>query len=162
MCENNCANYELNDLINNTLQLQFMNNFLLKDDIGPLLIINFDKINIILKHSSLYNYNNNNNTNQVTNFLNILNCDEGMTIDNIFFRIFTKVFPKCCGNNSNNITTNNNISESTSVTEENPNSNTNTNTNENLKKLLLINLYKMIPHLANIRYTKFLHEKINK
>ena len=161
ICENNCANYELNDLINNTLQLQFMNNFLLKDDIGPLLIINFDKINIILKHSSLYNYNNNNNTNQVTNFLNILNCDEGLTIDNIFFRIFTKVFPKCCGNNSNNITTNNNISESTSVTEENPNSNTNTNTNENLKKLLLINLYKMIPHLANIRYTKFLHEKIN-
>ena len=72
---------------------------------------------------------------------------------------FTKVFPKCYGNNSNNITTNNNISESTSVTEENPNSNT--NTNENLKKLLLINLYKMIPHLSNIRYTKFLHEKIN-
>ena len=158
ICENNCANYELNDLINNILQLKFMNNFLLKDDIGPLLIINFDKINIILKHSSLYNYNSNNNANQVTNFLNILNCDESMTVDNIFFRIFTKVFPKCCSNNSNNITTNNNnnISESTSVTEEN----TNSNINEYLKKLLLINLYKMIPHLVNVRYTKFLHEKI--
>ena len=68
ICENNCANYELNDLINNTLQLKFMNNFLLKDEIGPLLIINFYKINIILKHSSLYNYNNNNTANQVSNY----------------------------------------------------------------------------------------------
>ena len=156
ICENNCANYELNDLINNTLQLKFMNNFLLKDEIGPLLIINFYKINIILKHSSLYNYNNNNTGNQVTNFLNFLNCDDGLTIDNIFFRIFSKVFPKCCLNSSNN-NTSNNISESTSVTEEISNS----NINESLKKLLLINLYKMIPHLINIRYTKFLYEKIN-
>ena len=158
ICDNNCANYELNDLINNTLQLKFMNNFLLKDEIGPLLIINFDKINIILKHSSLYNYNNNSSINQISNFVNCLNCDESMTIDNIFFRIFSKIFPKCCGNNPNiNIPNNNNNSESISVTEEN----LNTNTDESLKKLLLINLYKMIPHLVNIRYTKFLYEKIN-
>ena len=92
-CNNNVANYELNDLINNTLKLKFMNNFLFKDEIGPLIIINFDKIEIILKHSSLYNTNNN-NINQTSCFFLLTNCEEGKGIDNIFFRIFLKIFPK--------------------------------------------------------------------
>ena len=150
-CNNNCANYELNDLINNTLKLNFMNNFLFKDEIGPLIIINFDKINIILKHSSIYNYCKNTNCNTISNFLNVLNFEEGIGIDNIFFRIFLKIFPKCCNSSTNNSLSNNN--ESTTITEE--------NANENLKKLLLINLYKMIPHLSNLKYTKHLYEKIS-
>ena len=149
-CNNNCSNYELNDLINNTLKLNFMNNFLFKDEIGHLIIINFDKINIILKHSSNYNYSKNANTNAISSFLNLLNFEEGIGIDNIFFRIFLKIFPKCCNNNNNNSVNN---SESTSITEE--------TANENLKKLLLINLYKMIPHLNNLKYTKHLYEKIS-
>ena len=59
-CNNYCANYELNDLINNILQMNFENIFLFKNEIGSLLIINFDKINIIFKHSSAYSNNNNN------------------------------------------------------------------------------------------------------
>ena len=149
-CSNNCSNYELNDLINNTLKLNFMNNFLFKDEIGPLIIINFDKINIILKHSSIYNYSSNTNNGPISSFLNS-NFEEGIGIDNIFFRIFLKIFPKCCNcNNSNPV---NNGSDSSSVMEEKE--------NENLKKLLLINLYKMIPHLRNLKYTKHLYEKIS-
>ena len=149
-CNNNCSNYELNDLINNTLKLNFMNNFLFKDEIGPLIIINFDKINIILKHSSIYNYSSNTNNGSISSFLNS-NFEEGIGIDNIFFRIFLKIFPKCC--NSNNSNPVNNSSDSSSVMEEKE--------NENLKKLLLINLYKMIPHLRNLKYTKHLYEKIS-
>ncbi len=149
-CSNNCSNYELNDLINNTLKLNFMNNFLFKDEIGPLIIINFDKINIILKHSSIYNYSSNTNNGPISSFLNS-NFEEGIGIDNIFFRIFLKIFPKCCNcNNSNPV---NNGSDSSSVMEEKE--------NENLKKLLLINLYKMIPHLRNLKNTKHLYEKIS-
>ena len=59
--------YELNDLINNILQMNFENIFLFKNEIGSLLIINFDKINIIFKHSSAYS-NNNNNSNQSSSF----------------------------------------------------------------------------------------------
>ena len=144
---NNCANYELNDLINNILQLNFMNNFLFKNEICSLLIINFDKINIIFKHSSVYS---NNNSNQSPSFLCLMNCEEGNNIDNIFFRIFSRVFPK----SSNNInTTGNNVQESNSSVEE--------NLNQNLKHLLLINLYKMIPNLSILRYTKYLFEKIS-
>ena len=66
-CNNYCANYELNDLINNILQMNFKNIFLFKNEIGSLLIINFDKINIIFKHSSAYS-NNNNNSNQSSSF----------------------------------------------------------------------------------------------
>ena len=152
---NNYANDELNDLINNTLNLNFMNNFLFKDEIKPLLIINYDKINVILKHSSIYNYNNN-NSNQDKSFLQLFNCEDGMNIDNIFFRIFSKIYPKSANNNTNttnNNNNNNNINESTAIIEENP--------NDYLKKLLLLNLYKMIPHLCNLRYTKFLYEKIS-
>jgi hypothetical protein len=79
------------------------------------------------------------------------NFEEGIGIDNIFFRIFLKIFPKCCNNNNSNSV--NNGSESSSVTEEKE--------DENLKKLLLINLYKMIPHLRNLKYTKHLYEKIS-
>ena len=50
----------MNDLINNILQMNFKNIFLFKNEIGSLLIINFDKINIIFKHSSAYSNNNNN------------------------------------------------------------------------------------------------------
>ena len=151
--ENNCKsnnfyeNYELNDLINDTLKFNFMSNFLFKDDIGPLIIINFDKINLIFKHSSTYNYSNNTNSNQCSSFLSLYNCEDGIGIDNIFFRIFQKIFPKCYNNSANN------SNESSSNAEE--------NSNENLKKLLLINLYKMIPHLNNLRYTKHLYEKIS-
>ena len=98
-CNNNFANYELNDLINNTLKLNFMNDFLFKDEIGPLIIINFDKIETILKHSSLYNVNN--NMNQTSNFFLLTNSEECEGIDNIFFRIFLKIFPKICNNNIN-------------------------------------------------------------
>ena len=146
---NNCADCELNDLINKSLQLSFMDKFLFKDKIEPLLIINFDKIYIILKHSSLYNYNGNNNMNQAINFLHYLNCEEGMAIDNIFFRIFSKIFPKCCNNNSNN---SNNLSDSNSSPE--------CNNIEKLKKLLILNFYKMIPCLNYLKYTKYLCEKI--
>ena len=52
--------------------------------------------------------------NQAINFLHYLNCEEGMAIDNIFFRIFSKIFPKCCNNNSNN---SNNLSDSNSSPE---------------------------------------------
>ena len=147
----NYANDELNDLINNTLNLNFVNNFLFKNEIKPLLIINFDKINVILKHSSFYNYNN--NTNQEKSFLQLFNCEDGMNIDNIFFRIFSKIFPKNAINNTNISNNNNNIIDSISFAVENP--------NEKLKKLLLINLYKMIPHLDNLKFTRFLYEKIN-
>ena len=139
-----CDDYELNDLINNILRLNFMEKFLFKDKIEPLLIINFDKINIILKHSSLYNYNSTNNTTQAVNFLHYFNCEEGMGIDNIFFRIFSRIFPKCCNNNN---------SETSNTTNED-------NSNDNIKKLLVLNLYKIIPCLNYLKYTKYLCEKI--
>ena len=154
-CNNNVANYELNDLINNTLKLKFMNNFLFKDEIGPLIIINFDKIEIILKHSSLYNTNNN-NINQTSSFFLLTNCEEGKGIDNIFFRIFLKIFPKTCNNNNNNNNNNsatNNNPETSSILEE--------NANGKLKKLFLINLDKMISHLNNLKYAKHLYDKIS-
>ena len=144
----NYENYELSDLINNTLKLDFMSNFLFKDEIGPLIINNFDKISIIFKHSTLYNYSNNTNSTSAISFLNLVYCDDIIGIENIFFRIFLKVFPKCYNNNSAN-----NLNESITNAEE--------NTNENLKKLLLINLYKMIPQLNNLKYTKHLYEKIS-
>ena len=138
-----CNDYELNDLINNILQLNFMDKFLFKDKIEPLLIINFDKINIILKHSSLYNYNSTNNTSQAANYLHYFSCEENMGIDNIFYRIFSRIFPKCCNNNN---------SDSNAKNED--------NSNDNIKKLLLLNLYKMIPCLNYLKYTKYLCEKI--
>ena len=146
-CNNNFANYELNDLINNTLKLNFMNDFLFKDEIGPLIIINFDKIETILKHSSLYNVNN--NMNQTSNFFLLTNSEECEGIDNIFFRIFLKIFPKICNNNINS----NNNQETSSNPEE--------NSNENLKKLFIINLHKMISHLNNLKYAKHLYDKIS-
>ena len=139
--------YELNDLINNTLKLNFMNDFLFKDEIGPLIIINFDKIETILKHSSLYNVNN--NMNQTSNFFLLTNSEECEGIDNIFFRIFLKIFPKICNNNINS----NNNQETSSNPEE--------NSNENLKKLFIINLHKMISHLNNLKYAKHLYDKIS-
>ena len=150
--ENKGNNNEINTLINNTLKLNFLNNFLFKDEIGSLIIINFYKISIIFKHSSIYNSPCNTNSNQANSFLNVFHCDDGVGIDNIFFRIFLKIFPKCCSNN-NNSNSANNLNESNTNTEE--------KCNDNLKKLLLINLYKMIPHLNNLRYAKHLYEKIS-
>ena len=135
--------YELNDFINNALQMNFMKNFIYKDKIDPLLIINFNKINIILQHSSYYNSNNDNNEN--SNYLRNFNYDEGLTIENIFFHIFLKIFPK---SNNNPI----NVS--------NPISTQNENSNDNLIKLLLINLHKMIPCLNNLKYSRHLYEKV--
>ena len=137
------VDYELNDFINNALQMNFMKNFIYKDKIDPLLIINFNKINIILQHSSYYNSNNDNNEN--SNYLRNFNYDEGLTIENIFFHIFLKIFPK---SNNNPI----NIS--------NPISTQNENSNDNLIKLLLINLHKMIPCLNNLKYSRHLYEKV--
>ena len=138
---NNYMDYELNDLINNILQMNFMKNFLYKNKIEPLLIISFNKINTIFQHSSLYNYNNDNNSNQPSNYLHNYNFEEGITIENIFFHIFSKIFPKT----NNNSESNNGLNE---------------NINENLKKLFLINLYNMIPCFNNFKFTKYLCEKL--
>ena len=140
------VDYELSDLINNALQTNFMKNFIYKDKIDPLLIINFNKINVILQHSSYYNHNNDNIENKNSNCLHNFSYDEGLTIDNIFFHIFLKVFPK---SNNNTI----NISETISTSKE--------TSNDNLVKLLLINLYKMIPCLNNFKYYRHLYEKIS-
>ena len=140
---NNYDYYELNDLINNTLNMKFMNNLLFKNKIEPLIIINFDKISFILKHSSLYNDNNDNlQISYLTNF----NCEEGVNIENIFFRIFNRVFQKY--NNYN-------------ISDEEYSPDINKNSNENLSKLLLLNLDKMLSCLNNLKYAKYLFEKIS-
>ena len=140
---NNCDNFDLKDSINNIF-MKFLNKLLNKDKVEPLLIINFDKISTILKHSSFYN--DNNNDNNKLGFLYYYNCEEGMCMENIFFKIFSKIFPK----NNNNI-----------INTEEEDTPTNENINENLIRLLVINLYKIIPCLNNIKYAKFLCEKIS-
>ena len=145
----NYLNCELDDLINNTLQMNCIQNLLYKDKIEPLLIINFNKIDIILKHSSLYNYNiDNNNTNQASSFLYNNNNDEGNSIDNIFFHILYKTFPKL----------NNNLTEP--EPEQESDTTLNETSNENVIRLLLINLHTMI-YCLNLKYAKYLCEKIS-
>ena len=134
--------FDLKDPINNIFKMNFLNNLLNKDKVEPLLIVNFDKINTILKHSSFFDDNNDNKLNFLYNY----NCEEGTCIEIIFLKIFSKIFQK----NSNNII---NIEEEAAPTNE--------NMNENLIRLFVINLYKIIPCLNNIRYARYLCEKIS-
>ena len=143
---NNYLDYELNDLINNSFQMDFMHNFIYKDKIDPLLINNFHKISIIFEHSSLFNYNNNGNSNKISSCLNNFNSDEGMCIDYIFFHIFINLFPK------------NNIDQLSSIES---NLSKNKPLNEGLRKLFLIKLSEMIPSLNNLDYARYLYEKIS-
>ena len=138
---NNCNNFDLKDCINNIF-LKFLNKLLNKDKVEHLLIINFDKINIILKHSSFYNDNSNDNK---LSFLYNFTCEEGICMETIFFKIFSKIFPK----NNNNI-----------INTEEEDTPANENINENLIRLLVLNLYIIIPCLNNIKYAKYLCEKI--
>ena len=150
--ENNKENDKdlLHEIVNKIMQMNFMKNFFNNEKIEPILIINFVKINLILKNCTLYNncygnylWNNNNN-------------EEGIiTIDDLFIKIYVKLFPK----NSNN--NNNNNSSSINKNIQSPNLFIEENSNENLKKLFIINLYKIIPCLNNLKNSKCLYEKIN-
>ena len=136
--ENNKENDkdQLNEIVNNIIQLNIMKNFLNNEKIAPLLIDNFVKINLILKNCTLYN-------NCYGNYICNRNCEEGIiTIDDLFIKIYLKVFPKNINNGNNN-----------SLIEE--------NVNENLQKLFIINLYKIIPCLITLKNSKCLYEKIN-
>ena len=127
---------ELHEIVNKILQMNFMKKFLNNDKIEPLLINNFVKISLILKYCTLYN--------NCYTYCN--NYEEGMiTIDDMFMKIYAKLFPK---NSNNNI-----ISTDNSIVDE--------NINENVKKLFIINLYKIIPCLTHIKNSKCLYEKIN-
>lgn len=97
-----------------------MKNFLNNDKIEPLLIINFDKISLILKNCTLYNYNYNyNNCCNICNYQNCYNGEENMvTIDDIFIKIYMKIISKNVNNN------------------DDANSSDNENSDKSLKKLL--------------------------
>ena len=140
---------QLHEIVNKILEMNFMKNFLNINKIEPLLINNFVKINLILRNSTLYN-------NCYGNYLcgNNSNEEEKITIDDIFIKIYSKLFPKTQTQNNNNNTNNTNITNlSYSLIEE--------STNENLQKLFIINLYKIIPCLHNLKNSKCLYEKIN-
>ena len=152
--ENNKENDkdQLIEIVNKIMQMNFMKNFFNNEKIEPLLIINFVKINLILKKCALY-------SNCYGNYLWNNNNEEGIiTIDDLFIKIYMKLFPKNTNNNnnsnnnSNNNNNNNNIQNNSFVEE---------NSNENLKKLFIINLYKIIPCLNNLKSNKCLYEKIN-
>ena len=139
---NNNENDELHEIINKVFNMNFMKNFLNKEKIEPLLIINFDKISLILKNLTLNNYNNCN-----LNYLCSSNYedDEGkLTIDDIFLKIYIYIFNK-------NYNYNNEV----------PITFVDDNTNEILKKNFVLNLYKIIPCLNSLRNSKCLYEKIN-
>ena len=143
--ENNKENDkdQLHEMVNKIMQMNFMKNFFNNEKIEPLLILNFVKINLILKNCTLFN-------NCYGNYLWNNNNEEGIiTIDDLFIKIYVKLFPKNSNNNNNS---NNNI-QNISFVEE--------NSNENLKKLFIINLYKIIPCLNNLKNSKCLYEKIN-
>ena len=134
-------NYDLNYLIDNALiNMKFLNNWVNKEKIEPLLIINFDKISTILNYSFLYNENSDF---QISSYLHNLNPEERININIIFFNIFSKIIPRAV---------NNDIGEQ--------NTDINDASNSNLTKLLLINLYKMIPCINNLNCSKNLYEKI--
>ncbi len=125
---------ELQRIVNQILDMKFMKNFLNIDKVEPLLIINFEKIKLILNNCTLINCNRNN--------LCVNACEEGIiTIDNIFIKIYLKLFPKNYNNN-----TYNDIEEYS---------------NGKLQKLFIINLYKIIPCLNSLKNSKILYEKIN-
>ena len=134
-------NYDLNYLIDNALiNMKFLNNWVNKEKVEPLLIINFDKISTILNYSFLYNENSDF---QISSYLHNLNPEERININIIFFNIFSKIIPRVV---------NNDIGEQ--------NTDINDASNSNLTKLLLINLYKMIPCINNLNCSKNLYEKI--
>ena len=134
-------NYDLNYLIDNALiNMKFLNNWVNKEKVEPLLIINFDKISTILNYSFLYNENSDF---QISSYLHNLNPEERININIIFFKIFSKIIPRAV---------NNDIGEQ--------NTDINDASNSNLTKLLLINLYKMIPCINNLNCSKNLYEKI--
>ena len=134
-------NYDLNYLIDNALiNMKFLNNWVNKEKVEPLLIINFGKISTILNYSFLYNENNDF---QISSYLHNLNPEERININIIFFKIFSKIIPRAV---------NNDIGEQ--------NTDINDASNSNLTKLLLINLYKMIPCINNLNCSKNLYEKI--
>ena len=134
-------NYDLNYLIDNALiNMKFLNNWVNKEKVEPLLIINFDKISTILNYSFLYNENSDF---QISSYLHNLNPEERININIIFFKIFSKIIPRVV---------NNDIGEQ--------NTDINDASNSNLTKLLLINLYKMIPCINNLNCSKNLYEKI--
>ena len=134
-------NYDLNYLIDNALiNMKFLNNWVNEEKVEPLLIINFDKISTILNYSVLYNENSDF---QISSYLHNLNPEERININIIFFKIFSKIIPRVV---------NNDIGEQ--------NTDINDASNSNLTKLLLINLYKMIPCINNLNCSKNLYEKI--
>ena len=134
-------NYDLNYLIDNALiNMKFLNNWVNEEKIEPLLIINFGKISTILNYSFLYNENSDF---QISSYLHNLNPEERININIIFFKIFSKIIPRAV---------NNDIGEQ--------NTDINDASNSNLTKLLLINLYKMIPCINNLNCSKNLYEKI--
>ena len=134
-------NYDLNYLIDNALiNMKFLNNWVNEEKVEPLLIINFDKISTILNYSFLYNENIDF---QISSYLHNLNPEERININIIFFKIFSKIIPRAV---------NNDIGEQ--------NTDINDASNSNLTKLLLINLYKMIPCINNLNCSKNLYEKI--
>ena len=142
---------ELYEVINRILQLNFMKNFFNKETIDPLLIINFEKISLILKNCTLYQYNNNYSYGNHTSCNNSEECR--ITIDDIFIRIYSKLYPKNITCNTNN--NNSNPNETSMLTEER------NERNENIKTLFIINLYKIIPCLNCLKNNKCLYEKIN-
>ena len=137
---NNCETIQENDkeelqrIVNQILDMKFMKNFLNIDKVEPLLIINFEKLKLILNNCTLINCNGNN--------LCINTCEEGIiTIDNIFIKLYLKLFPKNYNSNAYN-----DIEEYS---------------NGKLQKLFILNLYKIIPSLNSLKNSKILYEKIN-
>ena len=137
---------ELIKIVNKILDIKFMKNFFNGDKIEPLLIINFDKISLILKYYT---------SNFSENSLYCNNYEDDMNTDDLFIKIYSKIFSKNINNNSINVNFNN-INENASFTNEE-----NKEYNENLKKFFLLYLYKIIPCLNNFKNTKILYEKIN-
>ena len=137
---------ELNKIVNKILDFKFMKNFFNGDKIEPLLIINFDKISLILKYYT---------SNCSENSLYYNSYEDDMNTDDLFIKIYSKIFSKNCNNNSISVNFNN-INENASFTNEE-----NKEYNENLKKFFLLYLYKIIPCLHNLKNTKILYEKIN-
>ncbi len=139
---------EIYRMVNKILDMNFMKNFFNNDKIEPLLIINFDKISLIFKY-----YTNNCNENSL--YCN--SCDDDiMSTDDLFIKIYSKIFPKNVNNNSININFNNSINANTSFAKEEKKENI-----ENLKKYFILYLYKIIPCLNSLNNTKILYEKIN-